>query len=289
MQKKQSLLFALMFMCATVWAQNNSVQTGKDEIDSLYIQYVEDEYPAKVLHAEPLYIDLIRDLGARKGEREWNLGMGITDKERYDTYETLIEYEFAPINRLGFEVEVPVTFSAPLEGTEKEDMPPDRIESIKLATQWSFLVKPKYNLSAAIGYINEFVFVDVNKMRRDNIIEGNVFNPFLIVAKRWGSNFHTLVYTGPIYEYSYATNQMHSLFAVNANIHYMIRGTKNFIGVEFNKEFHEGDFDMTIRPQLRVSVAENLLVGIVGGIPINREEERFSSFLRIIWEPSHKH
>jgi hypothetical protein len=27
--------------------------------------------PDKVLHAELLYIDLIRDLGARKGEKEW--------------------------------------------------------------------------------------------------------------------------------------------------------------------------------------------------------------------------
>ncbi|GCC52860.1 hypothetical protein SanaruYs_30990 [Chryseotalea sanaruensis] len=34
----------------------------------------------KIDHAEPLYIDLIRDLGARKGEREWNVGLGMTDK-----------------------------------------------------------------------------------------------------------------------------------------------------------------------------------------------------------------
>ena len=30
--------------------------------------------PAKISHAEPLYLDLVRDLGARKGEREWNVG-----------------------------------------------------------------------------------------------------------------------------------------------------------------------------------------------------------------------
>jgi hypothetical protein len=28
-------------------------------------------------------------------------------------------------------------------------------------------------------------------------------------------------------------------------------------------------------------------VGIVTGIPVNRENERFSSFLRLIYEPSH--
>ena len=40
--------------------------------DTLYIYEVEDKFegPDKVLHAEPLFIDLIRDLGARQGEAE---------------------------------------------------------------------------------------------------------------------------------------------------------------------------------------------------------------------------
>ena len=38
--------------------------------------------PLKIEHAEPLFIDLIRDLGARKGEREWNVGMGMFDRLR---------------------------------------------------------------------------------------------------------------------------------------------------------------------------------------------------------------
>jgi hypothetical protein len=45
---------------------------------------------AKALHAEPLYIDLIRGLGARKGEREWNVGL------TYDSYELLAEYKCPP-------------------------------------------------------------------------------------------------------------------------------------------------------------------------------------------------
>src|SRR5690606_32307540 len=75
------------------------------KVDSLYIDEVENaSEPTKVLHAEPLYIDLIRDLGARKGEKEWNLGLGITDKNKYDEYLALVEYEWAPLNRLGLEV-----------------------------------------------------------------------------------------------------------------------------------------------------------------------------------------
>lgn len=43
-----------------------------------------------------------------------------------------------------------------------------------------------------------------------------------------------------------------------------------------------GDFDMTVRPQMRLGYAENFRVGIVGGIPITRENERFSMFTRLI-------
>lgn len=68
----------------------------------------------------------------------------------------------------------------------------------------------------------------------------------------------------------------------------MIDGTRNFIGVEFNKQLQQSDFDMTIRPQMRVGIADNLLIGIVTGIPIKRENERFSTFFRLIYEPKHK-
>ncbi len=73
----------------------------------------------------------------------------------------------------------------------------------------------------------------------------------------------------------------------NAFDEYMIPGTRNFIGIECNQVIDQGDFDMTIRPQMRVGVAHNLVVGIVAGIPVERENERFSSFIRLIWEPSH--
>jgi hypothetical protein len=59
--------------------------------------------------------------------------------------------------------------------------------------------------------------------------------------------------------------------------------------VEYNKELADKDFDMTIRPQLRLSMADNLMVGIVAGVPISRENQRFSTFIRLIYEPKHKH
>ena len=87
----------LMIAILGVKAQNPE----KKEQDSVYIDEIEKQAPVKILHAEPLYIDLIRDLGARKGEKEWNVGFGITDRSVYDEYEALVEYEWAPLDRLG--------------------------------------------------------------------------------------------------------------------------------------------------------------------------------------------
>jgi hypothetical protein len=44
---------------------------------------------------------------------------------------------------------------------------------------------------------------------------------------------------------------------------------------------------MIIRPQMRLEINESLMLGIVAGIPIERENQRFSTFLRLIWEPEH--
>jgi hypothetical protein len=284
MYLKKSLVLIILLATSTY----SIAQITKTEKDSIYIQQIEDhKEPDKVLHAEPLYIDLIRDLGARKGEKEWNVGLGLTDNLKFDSYEALIEYEWAPIDRLGFEVELPFTFYLPQSGIEKDSIPSNSLNSIKLATQWSFFVSEPLATSMAIGYINEFELSDFRNFG-EPFIKGNVYNPFFVVAKRWGNNFHSLIYTGPMIEQNFSTNKFHTTYDINTSFHYMITGTRNFIGVEFNKTFDNDDFDMTIRPQMRLGIADNLLIGIVAGIPVSRENERFSTFLRLIWEPKHK-
>jgi hypothetical protein len=263
-------------------------QTEKEISDSLYIQEVEHQIgSAKVLHAEPLYVDLIRDLGARKGEKEWNIGFGLSDNLMYDSYTTLVEYEWAPINRLGFEVELPFTFYTPLIGTEKDSIPSNSLNSIKLATQWTFFVNESIATSMAIGYIHEFEITDFKNFDSP-YWKGNIYNPFLVVAKRWGNNFHTLVYTGPMLEKELKKEGIKISYDINTSFHYMITGTRNFVGIEFNKTQRNNQFDMVIRPQMRVGVTDNLLIGIVAGISTKRETERFSTFVRLIWEPNHK-
>ncbi len=279
-------IYSMIFIMNYVQAQQEDMLNQL--ADSLYIASVQEKSgPDKVLHAEPLYIDLIRDLGARKGEKEWNIGMGMTDKLHVDKYEALVEYEFAPIDRLGLEIEVPFTFYSRNKFLQ-EASPSNRIESLKLAAQWSFLVSQKYNTTLALGYIHEFECTDLDKIKSSTLFKGNVFNPFFIAAKRWGNNFHTLIYTGPVIEQAFSTNLTHTHYEVNTNFHYMISGTRNFLGVEVNKQLDNENAFVVLRPQMRLEVTSQIMIGIVAGIPVNKENERLSSFLRIIYEPSHK-
>lgn len=111
---------------------------------------------------------------------------------------------------------------------------------------------------------------------------------FFVAAKRWGNTFHTLLYTGPVIKKSLDLNINSKIsYQFNTSFHYMISGTRNFIGLETNSSVENNVFDFVFRPQMRLQVTDNLMVGIVGGIPINRSNERISTFLRLIYEPGH--
>jgi len=283
--------FSLFITFLTLNLNAQEIDSTKIEnsiLDSLYISEVQDKKAKdKVLHAEPLYIDLIRDLGARKGEKEWNIGTGLTDKMRFDEYTALVEYEWAPIDRLGLEIELPFTFY--YNRRNSQSAPKSKLNSLKLAGQYSFYVSEKNTTTLALGYIQEIEFVEFAMYSKNNFIDGYVYNPFFIGAKRWGNNLHTLVYTGPVFHQSRFSQTISSSFQLNSNFHYMIPGTRNFIGIECNQIFQSGAVNTVLRPQMRVSIADNLIVGIVTGIPVNnREDERISSFLRLIYEPGHK-
>lgn len=278
------------FLCACLAIYSTSVvsQITKKEKDSIYIAETEDQegLPAKVLHAEPLYIDLIRDLGARKGEREWNLGFGINDNNDYEQYEALIEYEWAPIDRLGLEVELPFQFYYDRRGVSNGNgLPQSRLEGLQFAAQYSFLVSPKHNLTMAGGYLHSFTMNAFDRYDSSRLFTGNMMSPFLVVAKRLGSNFHSLVYTGPVWERGFSGYDNHFFYQINTSFHYMITGTRNFIGLEINKIIEDGKLETTLRPQMRLGISEHLMIGIVTGIPIEANNDRFSTFFRLIYEP----
>jgi hypothetical protein len=294
---KKCLIACCFSVCVTaVYAQPDSKREEARKLDNLYIDEVEDlSTTDKVLHAEPIFTDLIRDLGARKGEHEWNLGMGITDNQRYDYYSALLEYEFAPLNRLGLEIEAPFSFYYPnTSAVRKDSIPATKLNSLKTAVQYTFFVSEKMKTSMAIGYINEVLLADFKNYRKHKVITGNGYNPFFVGAKRWGSNFHSLLYSGPIFHQHFVERHITTEWQINSNFHYMIPGTRNFVGVELNKSLQNttgniADFAMTVRPQMRVSISDNLLAGIAAGIPVSRNNERFSSFIRLIYEPGSKH
>ncbi len=227
--KLKALIFALLLV--SIVAKTTAQTEDLKEIeDSLYIEEVENKKtPDKVLHAEPLYIDLIRDLGARKGEKEWNVGLGLTDNNSFDKYTALVEYEWAPIDRLGLEVELPFSFYYPTNGNRVA--PSSKLNSLKLAAQYSFYVSEKNKTSMALGYIQEFEITEFNNYGKENFFSGNVFNPFFIAAKRFGTNFHALLYTGPAVAQHFSDNSVQTSWQINSNVHYMIPGTRNFIGL----------------------------------------------------------
>jgi hypothetical protein len=287
------LKFILMLCIAILYSHlifAQKTDSLNQQLDSLFIDKFEKkkEAPLKLLHAEPLYIDLIRDLGARKGEKEWNFGFGLTDNLKYDEYEALVEYEWAPVDRLGLELELPFHFYYSANGTGSDSVkgPGSRLNSLKLAAQYTFLVNEKAKTSMAIGYLHEFLMPAFRDYAKSNLLAGHLMEPFLIAAKRWGSNYHTLLYTGPIFEYTRSVKAWNMGAQANLSFHYMIPGTRNFIGVETNSTLFNDDYDLTIRPQMRVGLADNLLIGVVAGIPIKRENQRLSSFVRIIYEPA---
>lgn len=289
---KIEVFFSFLLIITNISVRGQVVvppEEDKEVKDSIYIAQTEEvKGRAKVLHAEPLYIDLIRDLGARKGEREWNVGLGITDNQNFDRYTALVEYEWAPVDRLGLEVELPFTFVAPQRGVSKDSLPGSKLNGIKTAIQWSFFVNEKAKTSMALGYINELEINYFKNYRKGQFFIGNTYNPFLVAAKRWKNNYHTLIYTGPLLTQHFGENRLSWVYQINTSFHYMITGTRNFVGVEFNKEIYKKDFDMIIRPQFRLEISQHFLMGIVAGVPISRENERFSAFMRLIYEPPHK-
>lgn len=241
----------------------------------------EPELP-KVSHAEPLYFDLVRDLGARKGEKELNIGADFTNNSDYNAYSLLVEYEFAPVNRLGLEAEADFSL---FKSTGNTKTPNNKLQCLRLSAQYSLFVSPEYRTTLAIGYSQLIEFTDFKSYGKRQLITGVSYNPFFVAAKRWGNNFHTLMYVGPVFEYDFTQKTTIVNWQINTAFHYTIPHSSHFIGVELNKEINQGKLEMTVRPQVKIKLNQNLGIGFVTGFPINKKCQGFSSFFRIIYEP----
>lgn len=246
---------------------------------------IQDQKPLKIRHAEPLYMDLIRDLGARKGEKEWNVGYGIEGHKRYTASHAFVEYEFSPINRLGLEVEVPFEFYNGRGGEQQGDVPRNRLEGLKLASQYTFLVSQKQRMSMAAGYMHEFRAHSFYSMDHGRgMFKGTTVSPFFIVAKRWGERIHSLLYTGPEWEFTPAESRRQTFYQVNASMHY-VWPSGNFLGMEVNDEFSSGGHHTVFRPQLKLVLHKRVALGLLTGIPAHPRESGMSFMARLVFEP----
>jgi len=247
-----------LFLCAlslsvTVFAQEN------------------DSLPDKVHHAEPLYNDLVRDLGARKGEKEFNVGADIKRMHSADEFGYLMEYEFAPIDRLGLEAETDFVYSKSRMANVSSS---NQLERLRLSSQYSFYVSKKHATTLAVGYTQIFDFVE----------GGTAFNPFFIAAKSWKSNWHTLIYTGPELAYQYTLARMDMIWQINTSFHYTVPQTDHFIGVEVNQEISSAGIETVLHPQIKLGLSDKLAIGMAVGLPVSGREKALSSFWRLIYQ-----
>ena len=238
----------------------------------------------KVEHAKPLYNDLMRDLGARKGEAEINIGMGLADHTDYIEHFGFVEYEWAVANRLGLEVEIPFSFNRRI-GSLNAQIPNNRIEGVKLASQYTYYVNEKTQTSMAVAYVHEFELNYLNKLDEDRFFTGMRMNALLIIAKKF-QNLNTIIFGGPVIKNKFETRETKVSGTVNASVLYQLQKTKNFIGIENNFDFRSDRFNYVIRPQVKAGILHNLAIGLVTGIPITSVKEmRLDFLIRIIWEP----
>ena len=68
----------------------------------------------------------------------------------------------------------------------------------------------------------------------------------------------------------------------------VIPNTRNFIGLEINKNVNKERFSMVLRPQMRVALNNSTVLGMLVGVPTNTKYEGFTGFIRLIYEAPHK-
>jgi hypothetical protein len=239
--------------------------------------------PLKIHHVEPLFCDLVRDLGARKGERELNIGGSVGHSGSYVAHGGFAEFEYAPLNRLGIEIELPFSFyktSGPIPAERLKD----RIEGLKLATQYTFLVSGKHKTSLAAGYAHEFSMHSFETIRQKNrLFKGHIYHPFLAAAKQWTPQLHTTLITSAEWQHGAGMN-LSARYSFNTSIHYVLPGPGHFIGMELNTRTDSRIFETMFRPQVKLILSPGIALGIVTGITAKLSQDHLSMMFRLIYE-----
>ena len=250
-------------------------------------------------HYMPMYLDMPAELNVRKGYKEINIGYGMADFRDFSGIRSILEYDFAPINNLGFEIEVPFIFvnykhpQPTITGTDDVIVPEEggNVQSamaMRLGVNYTLHSFDKAKTTISIGYFNEFESSPFKHFGKP-LIEANVYNPFFSVAKIWGKRFHTMIYAGTATKQEFENHHTKTVFRFNPNISYRFGkdDKENFIALEVNHTWAKDDAgQMVLRPQFLLQIAPKWKCGFVGGIPVATNNHlNVSGILRLIYSP----
>lgn len=242
-----------------------------------------------IQHADPVYEDLTTELGADKGMNEVNINFGYRElKSDHHTFLTQLEYEFAPIDNLGFELLLPFTIYFPNPVSEIE-RPGNGVEFLQWTGQYTFLQSARHNFSLAFGLENIFEssdpYVSPQEEKDGFSIDNIGYTPFLIVAKNWQEKFFLLFKGGTELDHNLEENSADFIHQLHSSLHYSLSEEKeNYVGVELNKNLEDGDFEMFVRPQLILELSDSFNLGATIGIPVEKPDTRWSTFVRLAYE-----
>jgi len=267
---------------------------------SAFCQETETEKPTK--HYMPLYLDIPAEMNVEKGFKEANIGFGYADFKHFKGQRVLVEYDFAPIDKLGFEIEVPFIFVqdknsiAPVETVEtvenghagEEGGRAESGNAIRIGFHYALYSSTKSKTSIGVGYFNELEFTPFKDFG-DPLFEANIYNPFIAIAKIFGERFHTMIYTGTATKQHFENNTTETSIRFNTILSYRFgKGNKDsFFALESNQTWANGqNGQMILRPQAQIQLNEQWKIGLVAGIPIATQNDLNSSgFMRIIYSP----
>ena len=263
---------------------------------SAFCQEAKMEEPTK--HYMPLYLDIPAEMNVKKGFKEINVAGGYADFKDFNGVRTLIEYDFAPMDKLGFEIEMPFVFVNPktsaVQTGNTEAVVPEEGGAVKSAMalrvgfNYSLFNSTKTKTSIAVGYFNEFELTPFEHFGKP-LLEGNEYNPFIAIAKIWKNRLHTMFYTGPAIKQSFEQHTTKITYRFNTIVSYRFGKAEkeSFAGIECNQTWANEDAgQMVLRPQIQLAITEKWKLGFVAGIPIATNNHlNGSGFLRIIYSP----
>lgn len=249
-------------------------------------------------HYMPMYLDMPAEINVRKGYKEINLGLGYASFRDFNGQRMMLEYDFAPKNNLGFEIEVPFIFVQNKNiqtntGVDDVIVPEEggNVQSamaMRLGVNYTLHSFIKAKTSISVGYFNEFETTPFAHFGKP-LIEANIYNPFFSIAKIWGERFHTMLYCGPAIRQSFTGEEAKTVFRFNPTISYHIGKLNkgNFVALECNNVWANGDAgQMVLRPQFLLQLTNKWKLGFVGGVPIATNNHlKGSGIVRLIYSP----